>query len=54
MVIEVAVLSAIDITIKILLLARIKAAQKVGYEVHGLCTKGPNFEGHSVAHRRRC
>ncbi len=41
---RLAIVSAIDITLKVLLLAQIKAAQKAGFEVHGICTKGPNFE----------
>lgn len=39
---KIAVVCAIDITLKILLLAQIKAAQKEGYIVHGICTEGPN------------
>jgi len=38
------VVSAIDITFKVLLIAQIKAAQEAGYEVHGICSKGPNFD----------
>jgi glycosyltransferase involved in cell wall biosynthesis len=38
------VISAIDITFKVLLLAQIKAAQEAGYEVHGICCGGPNWD----------
>ncbi len=41
---KLAVISAIDITLKVLLLAQIKAAQKAGYKVYGVCSKGPNFD----------
>jgi glycosyltransferase involved in cell wall biosynthesis len=40
---KISVVSAIDITLKVLLIAQIKAAQRIGYEVHGICTEGPNF-----------
>ena len=42
--VEVALVCAIDITLEVLLLAQIKAAQREGYEVHGICTEGPNFQ----------
>ncbi|HBG28776.1 MAG: hypothetical protein A2Y10_07060 [Planctomycetes bacterium GWF2_41_51] len=41
---DLIVISAIDITFKILLLAQIKAAQEAGYKVHGICSEGPNFD----------
>lgn len=40
---KLAVVSAVDSTFKVLLLAQLKAAQKAGYDVHGVCTKGQNF-----------
>jgi len=40
---KIAVVCAIDITLKILLLAQIKSARQEGYIVHGICAKGPNF-----------
>lgn len=41
---KLAVISAVDMTFKILLIAQIKAAQKAGYEVHGVCSEGPNSD----------
>ncbi len=41
---KLAVVSAIDITLKILVIAQIKAAQKQGFEVYGICSEGPNFD----------
>jgi glycosyltransferase involved in cell wall biosynthesis len=41
--VKVAVVSAIDFTIKVLLAAQIEAMIKEGFIVHGMCTKGPNF-----------
>jgi glycosyltransferase involved in cell wall biosynthesis len=40
---KLAIVCAIDITLKILLLAQIKSAQKEGYIIHGICTKGPSL-----------
>jgi len=42
--VKIAVISAIDTTMVSLLLAQITSAQDMGFEVHGLCSKGPNFE----------
>ena len=41
--VRVAVVSAVDFTIKILLSAQIETMIKEGFIVHGICTKGPNF-----------
>jgi len=41
---SVAVVCAIDITLKVLLIAQVKAAQRAGYVVHGVCTEGPVFQ----------
>lgn len=41
---RLAVISAIDTTFKVLLIAQIKTAKRAGYDVHGICTKGPNFD----------
>lgn len=41
---KLAVISAIDITFKVLLIAQIKAAQEAGYEIYGICSAGPNFD----------
>jgi glycosyltransferase involved in cell wall biosynthesis len=41
---SVAVVCAIDITLKVLLIAQVKAAQQAGYVVHGVCTEGPDFQ----------
>jgi len=38
------IISAVDITFKLLLIAQIKAAQKSGFEVYGICSQGPNFD----------
>ena len=38
-----AIVTAIDGTIKTLLLAQVKAVQKAGFEVHCICSPGPNF-----------
>ncbi len=40
---KLAVVTAVDGTIQRLLLAQIKAAQEMGYEVHGICAKGSHF-----------
>ena len=40
---KIAVVSAIDMTFKVLLIAQIEAALKAGYDVHGVCTKGDYF-----------
>ena len=40
---KVAIVSAIDTTLKFLLSAQMKAAQEAGFTVYGVCTKGPNF-----------
>ena len=48
---KVVVISAVDTTFKVLLIAQIKAALKAGYEVHGICSDGPhiNFlEAHGI------
>ena len=42
--VKIAAVSAIDTTFKVLLIAQIKAVQKEGYEVHGICSEGPNFD----------
>jgi len=44
MAIKLAVVTAIDISFKVLLLAQMKAAKDAGFEVYGICTKGPNFD----------
>lgn len=41
--IKVAVVTAIDATMVGLVFAQIKAAQKDGFALHGLCSQGPNF-----------
>ena len=41
---KLAVVTAIDGTIKGLLLAQVKVALRAGYEVHGICTKGQHFQ----------
>lgn len=41
---KIAIISAIDITFKVLLIAQIKAAQEAGYEIYGICSDGPNFD----------
>lgn len=41
---KVAVVSAVDTSMKILLFAQLKAAQKAGYEVYGICSKGSNWD----------
>ncbi len=41
---KIAIISSIDIALKVLLIAQIKAAQDAGYEVYGICSEGPNFE----------
>lgn len=38
------VISAIDVTFKVLLIAQLKAAMKEGYTVYGVCTRGEKFE----------
>ena len=38
------VISAVDSTFKVLLMAQIKAALKAGYEVHGICSDGPHID----------
>ncbi len=40
---KVAIISAVDLSMEIMLFAQLKAAQKAGYEVHGVCSKGDNF-----------
>lgn len=40
---KLAIVTAIDISLKFLVLAQLKAAQKAGYDVHCVCTEGPNF-----------
>jgi glycosyltransferase involved in cell wall biosynthesis len=58
---KLCIVTAIDATIYILLLAQIKAAQEKGFIVHGICAKGENFEKlqaggikmHPVAVKRR-
>ena len=42
--VKVAIVTAIDVSLKFLLSAQIKAAKKAGFEVHAICTKGPNFD----------
>lgn len=42
--VKLAVITAIDGTIRGLLWAQVKAAQQAGYEVHGICTRGQNFK----------
>ncbi len=39
---KVAVVSAVDMTIRYLLWAQIESMQRVGYEVHSVCSDGPN------------
>jgi len=41
---KIAIVSAVDITFKVLLIAQVKAAQEAGYKVHGICSKGSNFD----------
>lgn len=41
---KVAVVSAVDMTFKFLLLSQIKAAQRAGFLIHGLCAEGPSFQ----------
>lgn len=41
---KLCIVCAIDITLKVLLLAQIKTAQKSGFKVYSVCTKGPNFD----------
>jgi glycosyltransferase involved in cell wall biosynthesis len=41
--VKIAVVTAVDMTFRVGLLAQIKAAQDEGFVVHGVCTKGPNF-----------
>lgn len=40
---KVCIIASIDITFKVLLLAQIKAAQREGYDVYGICSEGPNL-----------
>ena len=42
--VKLAVITAIDLTMAKLILAQLIAAQDIGFEVHGMCSKGPNFE----------
>lgn len=42
--VKVAVATAIDSTMAILVFAQIKAAQDAGFEVHGICSQGPNYD----------
>jgi glycosyltransferase involved in cell wall biosynthesis len=41
---RVAVISAVDSTIRILLFAQLKAVQKEGFEIHCICSKGLDFD----------
>ncbi|MGD0784738.1 MAG: glycosyltransferase family 4 protein [Sedimentisphaerales bacterium] len=41
---RIMVISAVDVSFKILLIAQIKAAQGAGYEVYGICSKGSYFD----------
>jgi glycosyltransferase involved in cell wall biosynthesis len=38
------VISAVDITFKVLLISQIKAAQEAGYDAYGICSNGPDFD----------
>ncbi len=41
---KLAIITAVDTSLKVLLIAQIKALQKEGYGVHGICSDGPNFD----------
>ena len=41
---KLAVIASIDITLKVLLIAQVKAAQKAGYKTYAICSHGPNYD----------
>ena len=41
---KTAIVSAIDFTLRVLLSGQIKAIQDEGFEVHGLCSPGRDFQ----------
>ena len=41
---KIAVITSVDISLKILVFAQIKAAQKQGFKVYGICSAGSNFD----------
>ncbi len=47
----IAIVSAIDFTLRVLLTGQIKAIQHEGFEMHGLCSPGREFDRSKLADR---